>query len=299
MTLKILKHQSARTHSFAYRYLRWLAAYKKNINGAWQYLPFDSGEGRKPKKWVETVTFFIDLINEGRFSQRVMEQLRNFGDERQTYFCVYCGCGTETRDHVPSRVFLDEPYPANLPVIPACQSCNKGFSIDEEYVACLIGCALTGSTKPDDIGREKIRQILERKPALVARFCQAHQEATSESSFNVETERVRNVILKLAKGHAAFELNEPQLDEPSSVAFIPFPSLSQETRNDFETPPMLSVLSEVGSRATQRLVISDAGLATDWIVVQPGRYRYLVFVGDGVMVRIVISEYLCCEVMWG
>jgi len=60
--------------------------------------------------------------------RQVMEQLRNFGDARQMAFCAYCGRGTETRNDVTSKVFLDEPYPTNLSVVPACQSCNEGSS---------------------------------------------------------------------------------------------------------------------------------------------------------------------------
>ena len=35
-----------------------------------------------------------------------------------------------------------------------------------------------------------------------------------------------------------------------------------------------------------------------WIEVQPGRYRYLVATGPGILVRIVIAEYLAAEVAW-
>lgn len=38
-------------------------------------------------------------------------------------------------------------------------------------------------------------------------------------------------------------------------------------------------------------------LSEDWIVVQPGRYRYSVE-SDGSMVRMVLSEYLGCHVAW-
>jgi hypothetical protein len=61
-----------------------------------------------------------------------MRQLRTFGDERELCLYAYCEGVPETRDHVPSRVLLDEPYPENLPVVPACKSCNSGFSADEE-----------------------------------------------------------------------------------------------------------------------------------------------------------------------
>lgn len=198
---------------------------------------------------------------------------------------------------MPSKVFLDEPYPTNLPVVFACRSCNEDFSLDEEYVACLVECSLTGLIEPDGIEREKIRLILERKPALVSRLCQARQEVGGGAYFNVEDRRVMNIVLKLARGHAAFELNEPQLDDPSNVAFVPFLYMAPDARKDFETPPRSPFCPEVGSRATQRLVVNDLG-ASLWITVQSARYRYLTSIGNGVIVRMVIGEYLACEVVW-
>ncbi|MGB6063581.1 MAG: hypothetical protein WBG50_02165 [Desulfomonilaceae bacterium] len=226
-----------------------------------------------------------------------MKQIRNFGDARQMAFCAYCGRNTETRDHVPSKVFLDEPYPTNLPVVPSCQSCNEGFSLDEEYVACLIECARIGSVRSDDVQREKIRRILERKPALVSRLNQARRETECWEFFSVETGRVRNVILKLARGHAAFELNEPQLDDPSVVTFFPLHCMASDIREEFETPPRFSIWPEVGSRAMQRLMINELS-ACVWITPQPRRYRYLTSVGIGVVVRMVMSEYIACEAIW-
>lgn len=73
-----------------------------------------------------------------------MKQIPNYGDQRQLAFCTYCGGPPDTRDHVPSRVLLDEPYPANLPAVGCCDACNSGASSDEEYVACIIDCAASG-----------------------------------------------------------------------------------------------------------------------------------------------------------
>lgn len=67
-----------------------------------------------------------------------MDPRHLFVDKRLTGICVYCGGEPSTRDHVPSKVFLDEPYPENnLPVVPACETCNNSFSLDEE-VCCLF-----------------------------------------------------------------------------------------------------------------------------------------------------------------
>ena len=50
----------------------------------------------------------------------MVQQYRDFADERLVSGCVYCGGPEETNEHVPSRVFLDQPYPENLPGVDAC-----------------------------------------------------------------------------------------------------------------------------------------------------------------------------------
>ncbi len=181
-----------------------------------------------------------------------MKQIRNFGDERQVAQCAYCGNDTPTRDHVPSRVLLDEPYPENLPVVPACHKCNEGFSVDEEYVACLIDCVISETTSPEKVQREKVRRILLNKPALTAKLAAAHHKKHGVSQFSVEDSRVKNLILKLGRGHALFELNEPQYEEPVSIEYVSLPSLSDNERTRFEYLPTPTIFPEVGSRAMQR-----------------------------------------------
>ena len=227
-----------------------------------------------------------------------MPQPSNFGDNRQLAWCIHCGGGTGTRDHVPSRVFLDEPYPLNLPVVPACQSCNEGFSKDEEYLACLVDCARLGSVNQSSDHRPKILRILTTKPVLAAKLARARHESNDGILFSLEPKRVRNVVLKLARGHAAFELNEPQRDSPTQLTYNPLLFMRHDIRECFETPPCPSVYPEVGSRAMQRMIIAGNNVMTEWVVVQPTRYRYLVTINNGILVRIVIGEYLGCEVRW-
>jgi hypothetical protein len=226
-----------------------------------------------------------------------MEQIENYGDERQTAFCVYCGGATQTRDHVPSRVLLDEPFPECLPVVPACVKCNQSFCKDEEYVACLLECTTCGSIVGEHLEREKIKRVLRKRPALATRLGRARKVVDGDVFFDVETDRVTNVILKLARGHAAYELNEPQLHEPDSIAFAPLGSMPRGSRERFDSEPPATVWPEVGSRAMQRMARAFPD-SPGWIIVQPDRYRYLTSVNDGVTVRMVIREYLACEVAW-
>jgi len=200
---------------------------------------------------------------------------------------------------MPSRVFLDKPYPEHLPVVPACADCNAGFSLDEQYVACLIECSMCGSADPAAVKRDKIARILRDTPALAARIAAARRETADGVTFAVEFDRVRNVVLKLARGHAAFELNEPQFSEPANVGIAPLAVIPAEDRERFEQPPAQLIWSEVGSRAMHRLAGSfPDGDSMGWIVVQPRRYRYLTAMGPGVTVRMVFSEFLAAEVLW-
>jgi hypothetical protein len=100
--------------------------------------------------------------------------------------CTYCGAMPATRDHVPSRVLLDEPFPTNLPVVSACEDCNNGFSLDEQYLACLIECAMSGSAEPESVHRGKIQRILMEKPAFAALIASCRRENESGVFFGCQ-----------------------------------------------------------------------------------------------------------------
>lgn len=243
----------------------------------------------------------------------MVDQLRDLSDDRLRGGCVFCDAGVEdTRDHVPSRVLLDRPFPENLPVVPACERCNNGFSLDEQYFACLVDCVAAGSTDPLRVRRDQVRRILVENPKLRERLEAARREDGGSTSFAPEVDRIRRVVTKLARGHAAFELGTPQRREPDSVWWAVLPLMVETDAAPFYTPHSHRLFSEVGSRATQRMVVLEATLmsprgelvrapvvCTLWVEVQEDRYRYLaVDDHDGITVKIVVGEYLACEVRW-
>lgn len=223
--------------------------------------------------------------------------LPSYADSRHLAFCAFCGGDTGTRDHCPSRVFLDEPYPEDLPVVPACLECNSGFSVDEEYLACLVSCVVAGSTDPAALDREKIRRVLEHKPPLRSRLDQARRETPHGLEWATEVQRVESVIRKFSQGHALHELGEPRHDAPTELVVLPLPTLSESEREWFEMPAPASVWPEVGSRAMQRMLLSDEA-TFGWIQVQGGRYRFNARIGAGIEIRIVIHEYLAGYCRW-
>lgn len=241
-----------------------------------------------------------------------MEQLRDFSDERLIVGCIYCGGLAETREHVPSRVFLDAPLPGSLPVVGACRACNNGFSLDEEYLACLVESVIVGSAEPRDMRRPGIASILRRAPALQARLAAARSWVPDRVEFAIEPVRIKNVLVKLARGHAAFELGQPCKGEPASTWWGSLGSMDDDRRSEFESSHIAGLFGEVGSRGMQRMMVAEltlrsgsagienlALLVIDWVDVQEGRYRYHA-IDDEELIRIklVIGEYLACEVAW-
>lgn len=227
-----------------------------------------------------------------------MKQIRPFGDERTLSFCAFCAGKPDTRDHCPSRVFLDKPYPENLPVVGACSNCNAGFSDDEEYLACFISCAIAGSIDPEMISREKISRILDRKPALQARIEKSGNMVEGKMIFSPDRSRVANVVTKLAQGHILFELHEVMPSPPNEISFTPASTMSDDQRVAFERLELPTVLPEIGSRMMQRIFEGTDLVNNGWLHVQDGRYRYAATVGNGLEVRIVIHDYLYCRVRW-
>jgi hypothetical protein len=109
-------------------------------------------------------------------------------------------------------------------------------------------------------------------------------------------------VLKLARGHAAYELSLPQIDEPTEVRFAPVITLSKGEISDFELAGSGEIQGwpEIGSRAFLRACGAKPYADTDgpWIQVQTSRYRYSFNLSGGVIVLILISEYLACQVAW-
>ncbi|MGJ7488767.1 hypothetical protein [Variovorax sp. ZT4R33] len=224
-----------------------------------------------------------------------------FVDERLTGMCIFCGGRPTTRDHCPSKVLLDEPFPPNLPVVNACESCNQSFSKDEQYLACFLECVICGSTDPSSLRRANIARILRSTPQLASQI-QASMvvDLTGGKTWHADMNRIRNVVVKLARGHLDYELTIQELGEPDVAVFTPLARMGQDQRDVFECPEPgpAALWPELGSRAFMRMLPHGNTIADGWLDVQDGRYRYLVGQTQGNFVHIVLSEYLACRVAW-
>lgn len=238
-----------------------------------------------------------------------MDQYRNLADDRLIWGCIYCREEDITRDHIPSKILLDKPYPENLPVVGACFSCNNGFSLDEEYLACLIEVLIAKTSEPSKLAREKIADILKNNEKL-------RKQLELIRNYNEplkKMKRIKNVLLKLARGHAAYELAQICADEPEQMWWLPIDTMQQPDIDLFNEFQIVNQVGEIGSRGIQRLYILDAYIQNQdtgeivkmpiiinkWIEVQKENYRYIaIHESDYIQIKLVIREYLACEVKW-
>jgi hypothetical protein len=121
------------------------------------------------------------------------------------------------------------------------------------------------------------------------------------------------VLIKLARGHACYELSVWNLGVPDSLWWAPISELGKPEREEFDEPFFVKTLGEIGSRAVSRMIviqpiISADGISqlvlepmiiSDWLDVQAKRYRFLATDDGGeIVVSILIAEYLAARIIW-
>lgn len=229
-----------------------------------------------------------------------MKRVECYGDSRILTGCFHCGRAADTVDHAPPKVLLDKPYPDEMIVVPSCYTCNNSASLDESWLACVIECVVTGEVEAERVTRSAIAKMLAHSPALAASMAAIRSVGESGTMFSPDMDRVRRIVTKIARAHASYELHELFEEDPACVEVFPLPLLSDAALHDFESlgGTRFAMWPEVGSRAMQRLLEGYPGDRPGWVVVQDGRYRYMAGIEDGRVVRMVLSEYLGCKVVW-
>jgi hypothetical protein len=194
-------------------------------------------------------------------------------------------------------VLLDQPYPDNLFVVEACASCNASYSLDEQYLACLIEIVECGSTDPAELGRASVAATLRRQPFLAARIEAAVERLDGRFAVRPERARVERVVEKIARGLAVFETAEAARDAVAEIRYWPLHELEPGARERFLALGVPTLLPEVGSRMLQRVVVTDGAVANDWQLVQPGRFSYAIeILGSGTCVKLIIGDLIAAEI---
>ena len=223
-----------------------------------------------------------------------MKQREMRGDIRVGECCIFCHryFSELTREHTPSKILMNEPLPENLPIVYSCKECNSSFSLDEEYIACIIECARCKSTQICDLERLKVRQILLKQKNL-------YDKIKRDNGAN-DINRMKNVVTKLSICHLLFETNTLVEHNPDYFNFFFRDNVSIDKIDNFNKVNEIYIMPEI-SRCYDNILLMDSGekLFYNWVTVQEGQYRYLCeYAEEMYVVKIVISEYAYFEIRW-
>jgi hypothetical protein len=115
--------------------------------------------------------------------------------------CVYCGkaSGT-TRDHVPPKNLLKQPFRPNLRTVPACVECNRGFSSNEEYFRRMLLTMFAHIEEADALFDGPVSRSFDRNPTLEHRMWNALGVERGRPFVELDTSAIRAVAQKIICG---------------------------------------------------------------------------------------------------
>lgn len=223
--------------------------------------------------------------------------------------CIYCSSRADTREHCPSKIFLNNPLPYELPTLPACKKCNNNFSEDELYVGVLLELLISNINDCRELSTRTQSRIESRVSAQ-----EAYRECLNiiNGKRRIKDSRIENIIEKLAIGHCIYELSEGfnignKSFEATKIEFEMKDDLWPDKLKNFHGIYNITntILPEIGSRIFDKIFVLEAniqainstdklrpkGLFLDWTVVQEKNYRYICYRdGENIWVRIVMKE---------
>lgn len=226
-----------------------------------------------------------------------------YWEKKRENGCLYCGAKAETREHVPSKTLLEEPYPENLPTIPACFKCNNGFSLDEQYFACFLEF-LKSSIYIGYQCNDKIVRTMNENLPLKQLIESQIKNIDGKINFTYDISRFDRIVSKLAIGHVGYEFDNVCFDGPKTIWYEFSFRLKEDFKRQFLKPQIMNKFPEISSRFAcdyciiQNTETGEAFLLNDWIDIQEQRYEYHTFINDkgGITVRMLIFDILFCQV---
>lgn len=227
--------------------------------------------------------------------------------------CIYCGDFADTREHCPSRTFLQEPRPCDLPVLPACKKCNNSFSADELYVKTYIE-----HMKATWLGNKvDVKDKLKTNPQVIK--AQEKVNEILKTGKIVFDNKIGLILEKLAKCHCVYELTENYYSHEWELKNISYSFRSFVEENVWDSIERVEyitdcILPEIGSRCFRNIRVLEAvmenidsnqetrqHLVLMWNIVQEGNYEYVAYLNchREMIVKIIIMDFLYAEITFG
>ena len=197
-----------------------------------------------------------------------------------------------------------EPFPENLPTIPACFECNNGYSEDEKYLACFLD-VLKSNLYADYSRKDQTNHRLEKDKNLQALLVEQIKVSDGKVYYELDEERFLRILVKLARGHAGFEFDYVNFDDTGiTVSYNFLFEIAEDVMSDFNQIPEIDIAPEVCSRGItapcimQNIETDEAFAFAFWNEVQDNQYRYQVTrnKNGGICVKFVIYEFLYCKI---
>lgn len=245
------------------------------------------------KKFYKKFSFDDDCKRDDYFGDQRLRPYLDYEKSKIGYTCVYCSGKANSREHIPSKCFIDKPYPKDLLILPSCDFCNKKFSKDEEFVSCLVEFAYCYYHNKN-IERVKFKRTLKHTPALlheIKAIIENHGFVFSNFPDDIQ-KRIKNIAFKLVHCHSVYEMSELMtIDARIDIFWIQ--ELTKDQINYFNSDLEYFLFPEIGSRLFTEIVVNSENIPVyGWKFFQPFTYRYLV---SPKIVRIVLREILCIE----
>lgn len=248
---------------------------------------------------------FVDYLGDNRLRHKIVYDKNSYSE------CIYCGNAANTREHIPSKVFLVKPFPNNLGIVPACQNCNKSFSNDELFLSLLIEIIKSNHYGKGYILPEKSKIRMNYNKKMISDI----KRLIENKELDQFNKKISNILFKLAVGHSVYELSEGYCIKNGQINYSFLNRMSTEEINEFILPFDIggNPLPEVGSRVYERILIVELNLTSihdseqkliapllllDWVDVQDTKYTYTCYkFGNEIIVKIIINDFMYAKVI--
>ncbi|GLG03958.1 hypothetical protein ACI3DN_02510 [Sellimonas catena] len=241
------------------------------------------------------VGFFLNNDDSNYIGDERIRPYLSYNRKKESY-CIYCSNLADSREHLPPRIFVDTPNLNEWNIVPACKSCNNGYSQEEQMVACMIEYIIALIYYKGEIQREKIKHTFEKRPKILEKIktlCVVENDLVQIDSAVIDM--IKRVMLKIAKGHFMYECNV-FLPDDADVLIDFEPLMDKKKLDEFNSPIACNYFPEIGSRESDQLCImmGENQVLYSWKVIDNDNYRYAISPN---ILRIVIREFLYVEII--
>jgi hypothetical protein len=209
--------------------------------------------------------------------------------------CIYCQANPkETNDHVPPKGLFREPRPSNLITVPACLSCNNGFSGDDDYFLNLaLEWAASESGDGRGVAEKRLRSMKRKAGRNVWKSIFAKVKAVEVYSpgglylansleFSLDTGRLIRCVNRMIRGFF-FEFTKTPLPVGDYTRAMPFSQYVEKHKDEPQAVEFIQFIPHLQGR-----VIGEGTFEVRYFVLDPDRhssfwylefYRRFAFVG--------------------